>query len=303
MLAIYQANPQAFRQNMNVLRSGAVLRIPEPSEAAAVSPAEATAEIRRQYAAWRGAAPAAAATAATEKPGRLKLVTPSETAPAAANVTPPGPAATPGAKGAGNAAAQAAAASESKRLLELKNQELARMQAEAAAEQAARLPLRHPRPHLRLRPRLRRPCSPRRRPARRPPRHRRSKRLPAPPPAKAPPPRVKPAAAPSGRSFLDTLMSLWWVLALVALGLIAFFGMRQLKSRRSSEFDDSLGRLAAAGAETADLGSISARDTSPSPHRRRHRARSRYAPVRPRRFRKRLSWSRRPARTSDRVRR
>ncbi|HEY7996995.1 MAG TPA: FimV/HubP family polar landmark protein, partial [Steroidobacteraceae bacterium] len=88
---------------------------------------------------------------------------------------------------------------------------------------------------------------------------------PAPPPAKAPAPRVKPAAAPSGRSFLDTLMSLWWVLALVALGLIAFFGMRQLKSRRSSEFDDSLGRLAAAGAETADLGSISARDSFSEP--------------------------------------
>jgi pilus assembly protein FimV len=50
MLAIYQANPKAFRQNMNVLRSGAVLRIPDASEAAAVSPAEASAEIRRQYA-------------------------------------------------------------------------------------------------------------------------------------------------------------------------------------------------------------------------------------------------------------
>ena len=39
MLAIYQANPDAFRQNMNVLRSGAVLRIPEASAAAAISPA------------------------------------------------------------------------------------------------------------------------------------------------------------------------------------------------------------------------------------------------------------------------
>ena len=76
---------------------------------------------------------------------------------------------------------------------------------------------------------------------------------------------MKPVAAPSGRSFLDTLLSLWWVLALVALGLIAFFVIRQLKSRRSSEFDDSLGRLAAAGAETADLGSISARDSFSEP--------------------------------------
>ena len=56
MLAIYQANPRAFEQNMNVLRSGAVLRMPESSEVSAVSPAAAATEIRRQYAAWRGGA-------------------------------------------------------------------------------------------------------------------------------------------------------------------------------------------------------------------------------------------------------
>jgi pilus assembly protein FimV len=265
MLAIYQANPQAFRQNMNVLRSGAVLRIPEASEAAAVSPAEATAEIRRQYAAWRGATSSAApATAASEKAGRLKLVTPSETAPAAANVTPPGPTA-PGAKGgAGSAAAQAAAASESKRLLELKNQELARMQAEAAAKQAAPAPATAPAPVPAVAPPAAATPSPAapppaasEQPAPAPP----IEAAPAPPPVKAPPPSVKHAAAPSGRSLVDSLMSLWWVLALIALGIIAFFGVRQLKTRRSSEFDDSLGRLAAAGAETADLGTMSARDS------------------------------------------
>ena len=80
MLAIYQANPQAFRQNMNVLRSGAVLRIPEASDAAAISPSAATAEIRRQYAAWRSATPGATASTAAQ-PGRLKLVTPSRMSP------------------------------------------------------------------------------------------------------------------------------------------------------------------------------------------------------------------------------
>src|SRR5579862_5709524 len=54
MLAIYQANPRAFEQNMNVLHSGAVLRIPDQATAAAISNSEATSEIRRQYAAWRG---------------------------------------------------------------------------------------------------------------------------------------------------------------------------------------------------------------------------------------------------------
>jgi len=75
MLAIYQANPRAFEQNMNVLRSGAVLRMPDAATAAAVSPSEASAEIRRQYAAWR-AAPGAPAEAGGTQPGRLKLVTP-----------------------------------------------------------------------------------------------------------------------------------------------------------------------------------------------------------------------------------
>jgi len=55
MLAIYQANPRAFQSNMNVLHSGAVLRIPDAEAAAAISPTEAASEIRRQYAAWRGA--------------------------------------------------------------------------------------------------------------------------------------------------------------------------------------------------------------------------------------------------------
>jgi pilus assembly protein FimV len=53
MLAIYQSNPRAFEQNMNVLHSGAVLRMPESSEVSAVSPAAAATEIRRQYVAWR----------------------------------------------------------------------------------------------------------------------------------------------------------------------------------------------------------------------------------------------------------
>src|SRR6266404_4351299 len=77
MLAIYQANPPAFEKNMNLLRSGAVLRIPETSDVSAISPSEANGEIRRQYAAWRSTAPEGGSSAAAE-PGRLRLVTPSE---------------------------------------------------------------------------------------------------------------------------------------------------------------------------------------------------------------------------------
>jgi pilus assembly protein FimV len=75
MLAIYQANPGAFDKNMNLLRSGAVLRIPETSDVSAISPSEANGEIRRQYAAWRSSTPAAGSSTSAE-PGRLRLVTP-----------------------------------------------------------------------------------------------------------------------------------------------------------------------------------------------------------------------------------
>ncbi len=261
MMAIYQANPSAFHQNMNVLRAGAVLRIPESSAAAAISPAEASAEIHRQYAAWRGesAAPAAAA----EKPGRLKLVTPAENTPAPANATPGAGAGA--AKPSGNAAAQAAAASEAKRLLELKNQELARLQAEAAAKQQAAAAAQKPpapAPAATPPPVAQAPTPPPAEATAPPPAEEAAPPPPPPPVAKAPAPQVKPAATPpSGGSFLDTLLNHWWVLALVAVAaLLAFFGLRTLRQRRTSEFDDGLGRLAAAGAETADLGGISARD-------------------------------------------
>ncbi|HEX4387697.1 MAG TPA: FimV/HubP family polar landmark protein [Steroidobacteraceae bacterium] len=269
MLAIYQANPEAFRQNMNVLRSGAVLRIPEASAAEAVSPSEATAEIRRQYAAWRSETPGRTASAA--QPGRLKLVTPSEAEPAAANATPPSAGGSTAAKpGAGAAAAAAAAEQNEKRLLELRNQELARMQSQTAAKQgeAATPPAataRAPTPP----PPTSAPA-----PAEQPPPAAATEQpppaaetapapapaveeKPAPPPVAQPP--VKKPAAASGGSFLDTLLGYWWVLlALVAVGLLAFFAARVLRSRRKSEFDDSLGRLAAAGAEAVDFGSISA---------------------------------------------
>ncbi|MBV9696976.1 MAG: hypothetical protein JO005_08640 [Gammaproteobacteria bacterium] len=246
MLAIYQANPQAFRQNMNVLRRGAVLRIPDASTASAVSPAEATAEIRRQYAAWRSATPAPQ-TAANE-PGRLKLVTPSEKEPAAANATPQAG----GAKGQAEKAAAAAAAAkaaqdaEAKRLLELKNEELARMQAQAAKAAPAPAPAPAPTPPPAATtpapapaPAAQTPPAPQATPAP-------AEETPAPAPVA-----TKPAPAPGG-SLLDRLLGLWWVLALLALAVLALLAVRIVRARRSSDFADSLGKLAAAG-EDSDL--------------------------------------------------
>ncbi len=52
MIAIYRANPAAFGGNINQLRAGAVLRLPDSAEVAAIDRAEATSEVRRQMAEW-----------------------------------------------------------------------------------------------------------------------------------------------------------------------------------------------------------------------------------------------------------
>jgi pilus assembly protein FimV len=54
LLALKQANPDAFyRDNVNALKAGAVLRIPSKDEAEAVAVAAAAAEVRRQNGDWR----------------------------------------------------------------------------------------------------------------------------------------------------------------------------------------------------------------------------------------------------------
>src|SRR5262249_51771130 len=118
---------------MNVMRQGAVLRMPESSEVSAISPAEANNEIRRQYAAWRSTTPAAAGATSAE-PGHLRLVTPSE-ADGGGN----------GAESAENKALKGRVKelegqlSDSKRLLEMRNTELAQLQSrlEAATKAAS----------------------------------------------------------------------------------------------------------------------------------------------------------------------
>jgi pilus assembly protein FimV len=76
MIALFRANPAAFQGNINRLRSGSVLRIPELSDIEAISTSDATAEVRRQTAEWSGAQPS---QTAQEEANRLRLVTPAET--------------------------------------------------------------------------------------------------------------------------------------------------------------------------------------------------------------------------------
>jgi len=88
MIALFRANPAAFNGNINRLRSGSVLRIPELSDIEAISTADATAEVRRQAAEWSGAQPS---QVAQEEANRLRLVTPEETPAAPAPAAAPAP--------------------------------------------------------------------------------------------------------------------------------------------------------------------------------------------------------------------
>jgi pilus assembly protein FimV len=54
MLAIFEANPQAFTSNINVMSAGATLTIPSADEVFRISRGDALDEVRRQNAAWGG---------------------------------------------------------------------------------------------------------------------------------------------------------------------------------------------------------------------------------------------------------
>jgi pilus assembly protein FimV len=81
MLAIYEANPEAFGGNINILRAGARLRIPSADDIYRIDRAYALNEAKRQHAAWSGApapAPAAEEPVATTTRPSLQLVPPDE---------------------------------------------------------------------------------------------------------------------------------------------------------------------------------------------------------------------------------
>jgi pilus assembly protein FimV len=284
MLAIYQANPGAFDKNMNLLRSGSVLRIPESSDATAISPTEANGEIRRQYAAWRSAAPAGSAGA--NEPGHLRLVTPS-----GSDSPGTGTASTAETKALqGRVKELEGQLSESKRLLELRNAELARLQSqiEGQGKTAPAAPTPAPAPPVAATPPPAAAPTPAPSTETQPPSPSEAATASAtPPPAQEPAPAAEPAAAPTlaeadaaaararrphptpatptdtGGGIVDTLKDYWWALALIAVAIAGFFGMRAWRSRRQSEFDDSLGRLAVAGAASMDRGFAAGGETSP----------------------------------------
>ena len=80
MLAIFEANPDAFGGNINILREGALLRIPSANDIFQISRGDALDEVKRQHSAWSGTSgtTATTATADTTKTPSLTLVPPEE---------------------------------------------------------------------------------------------------------------------------------------------------------------------------------------------------------------------------------
>jgi pilus assembly protein FimV len=88
MLAIFEANPDAFGGNINILRAGSALRIPSADEIFQINRADALNEARRQHAEWGGGT--APVVADTTRPS-LTLVPPDEDIGEAADTFVPEP--------------------------------------------------------------------------------------------------------------------------------------------------------------------------------------------------------------------
>jgi pilus assembly protein FimV len=234
MIAIFRANPEAFSGNINVLRAGAILRVPSSEEIENIAASEAAGEVRQQTAAWRAAS-------GGQEPGRLQLVTPPEGEAEAA--------AAPDASG--RVESQIGSLQDDiakqKRLLELRNQELAdlqrklaesRAQAAAAAAAAAQPPVTAPTPE----PAPVETTEPAGETAVAPEDDLGQADVAPPEAAEPTPAEAKPAPkADTGPSFFDTLADNWMILlgaaALVILGMMGFNFMRR---RREEDVDGAL---------------------------------------------------------------
>jgi len=225
LVAIYRANPQAFDGNMKALLAGAQLSLPAETAVSAVAPGEAVSEVSQQYQDW------ARTRSAATGDGQLRLVPPQETpAPAAA---------------AGNAAASAPAGlqqrvtdlerqlAESQRLLELRNAELARLQAQVSRGT----------PATPIEPAVSPPPVPTPEAAPAEATLPVAEQPPAPPPATTPEPVAPTAPAAQSGSILDWLLERWYLAAAVVVLLLAMLGWRSYRSRQVQEFEQSLDRL------------------------------------------------------------
>lgn len=239
MIAMYRSNPEAFGGNINILRRGAVLRVPGGDEIAALNQSEAMSEVHRQMEAWRG-------NSATASSGHLRLVT-----PGAGSGT-----SNSGSESAASGEAQAlqgrvkdleAQLADAHRLLDLKNNELSELQRKLGAQAA---PAPTPPPQTAMAPKPApvpapaptetTPSTPEATaPAPTPlpaPAENTSTPTPTPAPAPLPKPVVakKPAPVADNGSWIDWLQQNWLLPAAVIFALIAGLAIVSWRRRQAS---------------------------------------------------------------------
>ncbi|HEY6643582.1 FimV/HubP family polar landmark protein [Povalibacter sp.] len=218
MIALFRANPEAFAGNINRLKAGSVLRVPDLAEIEAVSRAEASAEVAQQQEAWSSSF----RTASEDQSTRLRLVTPEEAA-AAPSVTPAP--AQPTQQPSASAGTGTTPAAEDKRL-QVASPDLSNVQQgvsetppvtqpEASAEQPAEVPAATDAA----------PTAPASEPT-----------------ETSKPVRPKPQAVQEpAPSFVDRIGDFWWVPVvaglLLVIGLIFAFLKRRRESSDSSDLD------------------------------------------------------------------
>ena len=227
MIALYRGNPQAFDGNINVLRRGAVLRVPGADEIAALKQNEAVSEVRRQMSAWQGSRPAG-------EDGHLRLVAPTGTGSGSS-----------AGEGASNSEAAAlkgrvkdleSQLADSRRLLDVRSAELAALQKKlGVASTAPVVPTPAPKPEPEEKPAVTptpaTPPSAAQTPATEP------EATPAEKPAVAaqpPKPAPKPVAEEPSGSWLDWISDNWWLPAALVVALLGGLGFAAWKRRQGS---------------------------------------------------------------------
>ena len=208
MIALFRANPQAFNGNINRLRAGSVLRIPELSEIEAISNEEAGAEVSRQTAEWAGGVVADT----TPESDRLRLVSPAETPSPAVAPTPQPPVQQP------SAAAPGAPSTPDKRL-EVTDPGLAQAQ-KNADDTPAQPPVPEAVPPTDAQaPTAETPAEA------------------VPPAAEAPVTPPTEAAAPEP-TLAERLAEYWWILIALGLLVVVVVMMMFIRRRRENDSDD-----------------------------------------------------------------
>ena len=255
MMALYRANPEAFEGNINRLRAGAILRVPDGTQIDSVSAQEAAAEVSRQYSEWRAAGGGA-------QGAHLRLVTPAEGTETGGSSA--------GAQAGTQSGAEARSLrdkitelegqlADSRRALEVKDADLARLQQQLAQQQkqAAQAPEAAPQPAVAPTgeaaptPAVEAAAPPVAQPQ--PPESAATPAPAAPEQPAAAPVAKAPAAKPvksEGEGFFGFLQP-WMLLAGAGAVLVLLLVVRMVARRRQApDLDETLGRLAAVSAES-----------------------------------------------------